>query len=73
MELEGLILKLKASPAGGARIITIVNAHFKTYGPKGVPNGFVDVQKLVHGRTPCLEGMSVKIHDRYHNHFREGL
>lgn len=68
MEHVGLILKLKASPAGGARIITIVNAHFKAYGPKGVPNGFVEVQKLVHGRTPCLGIMLAKTyHDRHNN------
>lgn len=32
----------------------IVNAHFTKYGPRGVPKGRVDVQKLVQGRTPCL-------------------
>lgn len=24
-----------------------------TYGPSGVPNGLVDTQNVVHGRTPC--------------------
>lgn len=48
------ILKLNASPAGGAMIMITVRAHFKKYGPKGVPNGRVEVQNLVKGRTPCL-------------------
>ncbi len=35
-------IKLNASPAGGARIIKTVKAHFKAYGARGVPNGRVD-------------------------------
>lgn len=48
------ILKLKASPAGGARIIRIVRDHLTKYGPSGVPNGLVDAQNRGQGRTPCL-------------------
>lgn len=40
------IPKLKASPAGGARIMIKVVVHIKTYGPRGVPNGFVYVQNF---------------------------
>lgn len=32
-----------------------VSTHFTKYGPKGVPKGFVETQKLVKGNTPCLE------------------
>lgn len=46
--------KLKASPVGIARTIKAVIAHMKRYGPRGVPNGFVEAQKLVNGKTPCL-------------------
>jgi len=46
--------KLNASPAGGAKIMMRVKAHFKKYGPSGVPKGRVEVQNLVNGRTPCL-------------------
>ena len=48
------ILKLNASPAGGARIMRIVMAHLTKYGPSGVPKGRVDAQKRGKGRTPCL-------------------
>lgn len=50
--------KLKASPAGGARIIKTVVAHLTPYGPRGVPNGQVEVQNEVNGRTPCLVDVS---------------
>ena len=46
--------KLKASPAGGARIMITVMAHWTRYGPNGVPNGLVEVQNLGHGSIPCL-------------------
>ena len=49
------ILKLKASPAGGARIMRTVIAHLTRYGPNGVPKGRVDAQKGGKGRTPCLQ------------------
>jgi hypothetical protein len=45
---------LNASPAGGARIISTVKLHFTKYGPSGVPNGLVEVQNEVKGKTPCL-------------------
>lgn len=32
--------------------------HFKRYGPRGVPNGFVETQKVVKGNTPCLRTVS---------------
>lgn len=32
-----------------------VSTHFTKYGPKGVPKGFVETQKLVKGNTPCLD------------------
>ena len=48
------LLKLNASPAGGAKIMRIVMAHLIRYGPSGVPNGRVDAQKRGKGRTPCL-------------------
>ena len=48
------LLKLKASPAGGARIMSTVKAHLTAYGPRGVPSGRVEAQKRGHGRTPCL-------------------
>jgi len=48
------IPKLKASPAGGARIINTVIAHFSMYGPMGVPKGLVVTQNLGYGNTPCL-------------------
>lgn len=47
-------IKLNASPAGGARIMRIVRAHWAIYGPNGVSNGRVDAQKRGKGRTPCL-------------------
>ena len=31
-----------------------VRTHFTKYGPRGVPKGFVETQKLVKGKTPCL-------------------
>ena len=43
MEAEH-VLKLNASPAGGAMITTVVRNHFSRYGPRGVLNGFVDAQ-----------------------------
>lgn len=46
--------KLNASPAGGASIIMTVKLHFTKYGPSGVPNGLVEVQNEVNGKTPCL-------------------
>jgi hypothetical protein len=48
------LLKLNASPAGGASIITTVKVHLTKYGPSGVPKGRVDAQKRGQGRTPCL-------------------
>lgn len=48
------VLKLNASPAGGARIIMTVRAHLTRYGPAGVPNGLVEAQNRGNGRTPCL-------------------
>lgn len=47
------LLKLKASPAGGAKIIMIVRSHLTKYGPRGVPSGFVEAQNRGQGRTPC--------------------
>lgn len=47
-------MKLKASPAGGARIMRIVSAHLTKYGPSGVPKGRVEAQKRGKGSTPCL-------------------
>ena len=52
--VENDLLKLKASPAGGAKIIRKVRIHLTKYGPKGVPNGRVDAQKRGYGSTPCL-------------------
>lgn len=46
--------KLNASPVGIARIIKIVIQNWKMYGPRVVPKGLVDAQKLVNGNTPCL-------------------
>jgi len=57
---RGHLLKLNASPAGGANIIMMVIAHLIKYGPIGVPNGLVDAQNSGHGRTPCLHYVSVK-------------
>lgn len=51
---QGNVLKLKASPEGIARMTSAVIAQLKAYGPMGVPNGFVDAQKFVQGKTPCL-------------------
>lgn len=31
-----------------------VSTHLTKYGPRGVPKGFVETQKLVKGNTPCL-------------------
>lgn len=31
-----------------------VKLHFTKYGPSGVPNGLVEVQNEVKGKTPCL-------------------
>ena len=50
----GTVRKLNASPAGGARIINIVNPHWNTYGPRGVAKGRVEDQNFGHGNTPCL-------------------
>lgn len=38
------VMKLKASPAGGARIMPKVESHFTRYGPAGVLKGLVDAQ-----------------------------
>lgn len=46
-------MKLKASPAGGAKIMSTVMAHLSRYGPSGVPKGRVDTQNGVQGSTPC--------------------
>lgn len=54
MPLAEVLLKLNASPAGGATIMMIVTIHLIRYGPSGVPKGFVDAQNLGYGRTPCL-------------------
>ena len=48
------VLKLKASPAGGAIITTTVRMYFSRYGPSGVLKGFVDAQNRGKGITPCL-------------------
>lgn len=36
-----------------AKIINMVRPQMTRYGPKGVPKGFVETQKVVQGRTPC--------------------
>jgi hypothetical protein len=45
-------MKLKVSPAGGARIISTVKPHFKIYGARGVPKGRVEAQTRGWRRTP---------------------
>lgn len=49
---QGNLPKLKASPAGGARIMRMVMPHLRRYGPTGVPKGRVVAQKRGQGRTP---------------------
>ena len=39
------VLKLNASPAGGARMTITVRTHLRRYGPRGVLNGRVEAQK----------------------------
>ena len=47
-------IKLYAEPAGGATIIIKLTNQVTKIGPSGVPKGFVEVQNLGNGRTPCL-------------------
>lgn len=56
-------MKLKASPAGGARIIRRVKAHFKAYAAMGVLNGLVDAQARGYGRTPCRPHSRMTLED----------
>lgn len=35
--------------------MTSIITHWNTYGPRGVPSGFVLVQNFVQGRRPCLK------------------